>query len=419
MRIAGVSLEDSFLRISITDKKIGIIKPVKSEDIKLPVSEQERSLAIRETFRKLKEEYKAGNVVIGLNLSNFSHNFIDLPSLSKADMRNAILFELEKYLPLPPEEYIYDFSVIEKMQNKMRTLVLSIRKDRVNELLTVVRDSGLGLAGIRCSFIEALNEFIASDNIKDAVFIYAAEASYYLAALKGQRPVLFKTVPKGKSAAAELEGLAASAGGDIYISGHPDPEVLNKLNAKTLALSPANAIALSALKKSKVEMNFMPAGLLPEKKDYYPYAIAAMTALAVVIFFFTEIYSYYKDYAALHAVEKKIEQIKSAASGPLETRKKMETIYEKRKLLHEFQGKRNLNIKALTELSRFLPKDTWLVSMSVDEKGKVDIEGFAKRASGIIEPLSKSKFFKKVEFVSPIISQDGQERFSIRMEIAG
>lgn len=419
MRIAGVSLGDSFLRISITDKKIGFIKPVKSEDVKLPLSEQERASVFKETFRRLKEEYKAGSVVIGLSLSSFSHNFIDMPSLSKTDMKNAVLFELEKYLPLPPEEYIYDFSVVAKIQNRMRTLVLSIRKDRLNELVTAVRDSGLRLAGIRCSFIEALNEFISSGKVRDAVFIYAAEAAYYLAELKGQLPVLFKTVPKGKNAASELEGLSAACGGDIYISGHPEPEVLNKLNAKTFALSPSNAIAFSVMKKSKLEMNFMPAGLLPEKKDYYPYAIGAMTALAVAIFFFTEIYAYYKDYSALRNIEKKIEQIKSAASGPLETRKKMETIYEKRKLLHEFQGKRNLNIKALTELSRFLPKDTWLVSMSVDEKGKVDIEGFAKRAAGVIEPLSKSKLFRKVEFVSPIVSQDGQERFSIRMELAG
>jgi len=419
LRIAGVSLEDSFLSVSIVDKKIGIIKPVKSEDVKLPLSEQERSSVFKETFRRLKEDYKADSLVIGLNFSSFSHNFIDMPSLSKADMKNAILYELEKYLPLPPEEYTYDFLVISKTQNRMRTLVLSIRKDKLNGLFGAAGDSGLELAGVRCSFIEGLNEFIASGKVKDAVFIYAAEAAYYLAELKGQMPVLFKAVPKGKDAASELENIAASIGGDIYISGHPDPDVLNKLNAKTFALSPANAIALSALKKSKVEMNFLPAGLLPEKKDYYPYAIGAMTALAVAIFFFTEIYSYYKDYSALSNTEKKIEQIKNRASGPLETRKKMETIYEKRKLLHEFQGKRNLNIKVLTELSRVLPKDVWLTGMSVDEKGKVDMEGFAKRAAGIIEPLSKSKLFRKIEFVSPIISQDGQEKFSIRLELAG
>ena len=103
-----------------------------------------------------------------------------------------------------------------------------------------------------------LNEFIASGRIKDAVFIYASEDAYCLAGMKDHMPVLLKAVPKGKDAASELESLAASIGGDIYISGHPDTDVLNKLNAKTFALSQANAIALSALKKSKVEMNFMP-----------------------------------------------------------------------------------------------------------------------------------------------------------------
>ncbi|MEK6580849.1 MAG: hypothetical protein AABZ25_00515, partial [Nitrospirota bacterium] len=207
MRIAGVSLEDSFLSVSIVDKKIGIIKPLKSEDIKLPVPGQERTLAFKETFRRLKKDYKADSLAIGLNFSSFSHNFIDMPSLSKADMKNAILYELEKYLPLPPEEYIYDFAVISKIQNRMRTLVLSIRKDKLNGLFGAARDSGLKLAGVRCSFIEGLNEFIASGKINDAVFIYTSEDAYCLAGLKGNMPVLFKAVLKGKDAASELESI--------------------------------------------------------------------------------------------------------------------------------------------------------------------------------------------------------------------
>jgi len=418
LRVAGVSLEDSFLRISIVDKKIGVIKPVRSEDIKLPLSKGEREVIIKETFQKLKEKYKTDSIVIGLAFNNFSHHLIEMPSLSKADMKNALLYELEKYLPLPPEEYTYDFSTLGKVQNRTRNLVLSIRKDRINGLLNVVRDSGLNLKAIRCSFIEAVNEFIGSSKIGNAIFIYAAEEAYHIAVLQDRMPVQFRMILESKNVITEIEKLAESSG-NIYVSGSLEPGVLDKLNAKPFSLTLSNAIALSVLRKPRLELSFIPAGFLPEKRDYYPYAIGAMTVLSVALFFFTAIYSYYKDYTALSNIEEKIERIKGRASGFLDARKKMESIYEKKKFLYDFQGKRNINIKVLTELSRILPKDTWLTNMSVDEKGKVEIEGFAKRAAGIIEPLSKSKFFTKIEFVSPIVSQDGQEKFSLRMEISG
>ncbi len=418
MRVAGVSLEDSFLKISIVDKKFGFIKPVKSEEIKLPLSEQERLSVIKETFQKLKEKHKTDNVVIGLNLNNFSHHVIDMPSLARADMRNALLYELERYLPMPPEEYIYDFFIIEKVSRRTRILVFSIRKDLVDGILNAVRDSGLNLAAIRCSFIEAINEFITTGKIRDAIFVFATEDNYHIAGLKGQMPALFRTILKGKDIISEIEKLTESFSGGIYISGASEPVLLDKINAKTFPLSLPNAIALSVLRKQRFKFNFLPADFLPEKKDYYPYAIGALTSLAVILFFFTGLYSYYKDYSALSSVEKKIAQIKERASGLLDARKKLESIHEKRKFLHDFQGKRNLNIKVLTELSRIMPKDAWLTGMSVDEKGRVEIEGFANRAANIIEPLNKSKLFKKVEFAAPIVSQDGKERFSIRMEIA-
>ena len=73
----------------------------------------------------------------------------------------------------------------------------------------------------------------------------------------------------------------------------------------------------------------------------------------------------------------------------------------------------------LAELSRVLPKDVWLTGMSVDEKGKVDMEGFAKELQALWSLSANRNFSEKVEFVSPILPQDGQKKFSIRLEIAG
>jgi hypothetical protein len=418
LRVAGVSLENASLEISVVDKKLGIIKPITSEKIALPESEQERTTILKETFQRLKEKYNVKDIVIGMSFNDFLHNIIDMPSLSRADTRNALFYELEKYLPLPPEEYIYDFSAIEKVQKDIKNLVFSIRRDKISGLIDIIRGAGLTLVGIRCSFIEAINEFIKSNNIKDAVFIHVTSEAYHTILIRSQRPEWFRYILKGKNALAEFERLIGSFTGSVYISGTAEPGISDKLNAKTFALSLPYVLARSVLRKPKISLNFMPEEFLPEKKDYYPYLLGTMAIVAVILFFLSEIYPYYKDSTALSNVEKRLEGIKAKASGFLEARKEMESIYEKKKFLYEFREKRNLNIKVLAELSTILPKDTWLIGISIDERGKIEIEGFSKHAAGIIKPLSKSKLFTKIRFTSPIVLQNNEEKFSVTMEIA-
>ncbi|MBI4684023.1 MAG: PilN domain-containing protein [Nitrospirae bacterium] len=420
MKVAGVSIDSSVLGISVAEKRFGFIKPVTSEEIRLPLSENERATTIKEIFAGLKEKYGTNSIVIGLNFNIFSHNIFEMPLVSKADMKNALLYELEKYLPLPPEEYLYGFFIVEKdnVLHKAKVSVLSVRKERLNGILKALKESGLSLSGVRCSLIEAINEFAQSEKVRDCLFVYATDDTYQIAGFKERIPVMLKAVPKTKDLKSELTKLSGDFAGLIYMAGDYDHDLLYKIDARTFPFSVSNAVALSVLRKPSFNLDFTPQELISEKKDYYPYAIGLMATFAVVLMFFTSIYSYYKDYYALHDVEKRIDEIKGRTSGLFETKKKMETIYEKRRFLHDFQFGKNQNIRVITELSSILPKDTWLISMSVDDKGKVEIEGLSKRASSIIEPLNKSNFFTKVEFISPIVSQDGQERFSIRMEIA-
>ncbi len=76
-----------------------------------------------------------------------------------------------------------------------------------------------------------------------------------------------------------------------------------------------------------------------------------------------------------------------------------------------------MKIRILVELSGILPKNAWLTSLSADEQGKLEIEGFADKAADIIPPLENSPMFKDVEFSSPVTMREGLERFSLKMLI--
>jgi hypothetical protein len=66
-----------------------------------------------------------------------------------------------------------------------------------------------------------------------------------------------------------------------------------------------------------------------------------------------------------------------------------------------------------------LPKDAWLVSFSADEKGKVEVEGFTKKTSDLVIAIEKSRAIRNVSFSSPIVAKDGEERFSLKLEVDG
>jgi hypothetical protein len=53
----------------------------------------------------------------------------------------------------------------------------------------------------------------------------------------------------------------------------------------------------------------------------------------------------------------------------------------------------------------------------VDEKGLVEIEGFSRKTSDLVTALDKSKLFKDIAFAAPILSRDGEERFSLKFEV--
>lgn len=416
MTVAGLNIEDSRIRASIISKRLGVTKPLRVEDIRLPETGEGKIKALRDALNRWKNELGIEGVVVGLDFKNFSHHFVELPVKSKGDISRALPFEMGKHLPLPPEEYLHDFLTIETSKTGTKNLVLSVRKEKLAWITECLKETGLKLLGFRCSVIEALNEFISSRTARDAIFLYEGEREYCIAGLRDYMPVHFKVMHNYRETVSELERLKEVFGKGAYVANVKDMSPFEGLNIREVSFSMPQLIALSAIRKRAIKIGFMPEEFVPEKFDYYPHAIIIMSVLAVLIFFLTAVMSYYKDYAALKAVEARIDEIKSTAYELVETKKELETIEEKMRFLFDFQQRRNINIKVLRQLSIILPEEAWLTNFSV-EKGRAEIRGFAGRAANIIEPLEKSALFKKVEFSTPVTVKDGMERFSLKMEL--
>lgn len=421
MKIAGLSIEGPLLRASIVNKRLKAFTLLKSLEIGLPEGEEERVSFLRETLLGWKQDFGIKGVVISLDFKYFTYDYVDLPVTSETEIAQALSFEMGRYLPLPAEEYVYDFHTVTTGEAGSRNLVMAVRKNRLEWTAKCLEGTGLKLLGVRCSGIEVLNEFIASETQKDAVFLSPGSSTgnhfYYMVGLKDYEPLEIKLVHADNDPAPEVEEFSQTYSRGIYTAGLKDPQRFGNLDIRELSYSVATLTALSALTKRAVSLDFTPAELRTRKADYYAYAIGFLAVLSVVLFFSTSLLAYYKDYAALRKVQARVAEIRSTSRDLVETRKKLEDINRKTQVLFEFKRKRNRQIEILRQLSIILPRDAWLTGFNSGEKGTVEIEGYAKRSAEIIEPLENSPLFKNVAFSSPVTVRGGKERFSIKMEL--
>jgi len=234
-------------------------------------------------------------------------------------------------------------------------------------------------------------------------------------------PVYMKKISKAEPSdlEEELEKLATRHPAQLYIVGPVDQSAIARFNSRKFQLRTPDLIASSYVKKTYLNLNFLPHELIKQNKDYYPHMIGGLAAASLLVFLLTGAVVYYKDRSALKNTESKIASIKSKASGVIEAEKKLDTLRNERRVLLDFQNRSNVSVRVLSTLSRILPADTWLVNISIDDKGQVEMEGFAARTADLVVTLEKSKEFRNVSFSAPIISKGKEERFAIKMEVGG
>ncbi len=394
------------------------VRHLKSGEVLLGEDKKEWLGELTQALRQWKEEFSPDGVVIGLPLHYFSSRLIQMPLMAKDDLRRALHFELEKHLPLPVDEYVFDF-LMAKGLNDVRTLVFSIKKDVVNALHKAVTDAGMELVSIRSRTIDLLNNMaeIGDEKRIKGIFINASDDDYEMAAIEDDGVVFMKRIPKDSDLAEELDHALQQFPGKVYASGEFEQLTLERFAPRKAQVYPPYALLSSYAKRKKFVLEFIPPELVREKKDYYPYAVAGLAGAAVVFFLLTGFVTYLKDVYTLNTIESQIKAIQTRASGVIETRKKLDAVQSERRALVDFLDRSNIAIKAMNDLSRTIPVDSWIINLTLDDKGGVELEGFSRKTSDVVLILEKSGLFKSISFSAPIISREGEERFSLKLEV--
>lgn len=106
--------------------------------------------AVAGAIRRLWSEagFRARRVIVGVGNQRLIVRQAELPALSDEDLRSALQFEAAELVPIPIEEALLDFQVLERFvgaeeAEMVRILLVAAQRDMVRSLLAAVEGAGL------------------------------------------------------------------------------------------------------------------------------------------------------------------------------------------------------------------------------------------------------------------------------------
>lgn len=121
--------------------KPGIIKEGEIKD------EDKLAEIIKTGLRKVKgEKLKTKYVIASLPEEKSFLQVIQMPKMSKEDLKSAVIYEAENYIPLPIQEVYLDSEIISPVDNhsdKFNVLLVALPKKIINSYLSSLKKAGL------------------------------------------------------------------------------------------------------------------------------------------------------------------------------------------------------------------------------------------------------------------------------------
>jgi len=170
------------------------------------LSESESDLQeLAETIKKLCQDVgiKTKNVAIALPQDQVFTRTVIFPSLSDEELKSALEWEAEQYIPLPLSEVFTAYEVIGKIKEngseKIEVLLAAAPKSLVEKMIRVLKIAGLNPVSIEMEIMSIARSLASSSNESVLVIDFGAKATD-LAIVENEKIVLIHSVSIGGEA---------------------------------------------------------------------------------------------------------------------------------------------------------------------------------------------------------------------------
>lgn len=123
-------------------------------------------------LRKIFFEQTVKNINISISGQQAIVRYVDFPKMNKEDLKQAIKFEAQKYIPFPVNEVNLDGCILKNdlPNNKMRVLIAAVKKDFLNQQIKFIQSLGVVINNIEVDAVSLINSFnfnyLDDENVK-------------------------------------------------------------------------------------------------------------------------------------------------------------------------------------------------------------------------------------------------------------
>lgn len=126
-----------------------------------PATEAARIPQVQLAIKELAKTLKVGNQKAAYALSGQSVfvRFVKLPPLEEENMDELVKFEAQQNVPFPIDEVVWDWEKLETPGIDTEVVLVAIKSDSLNDLNSVVAETGLGTRLVDCAPTALYNAF--------------------------------------------------------------------------------------------------------------------------------------------------------------------------------------------------------------------------------------------------------------------
>ena len=451
----GVDLQDNavslaYLRASFRDVRLAAYAVYPIEKGMSETEKADRIGGLLADFLKKNSIAPAG-VFLGVPRDSTILRYVELPLVTKENLRESLGYEMEKYVPFALDEVYFDYQITEedKGAGKIKILLVAARKEAIDLLLDLANRIGVKVSGVEVSSTAMANYFsgrIERDGGDTHALIYLRDQALELNVLTGGVLSYSRSFTLAEHEGdlhelilQELKRLKQGLGQDqerlatLFCGPSPEGALVDRLRDEeeievrlpdlsrtgisSTALVPAYGLALKGISKVKSDINLVPFSLRKKasRLGYYTaFVLLGLVLLSALAWGGGNIL-----FKQLHfrRLNEETTRVRAELVDIDRAKARCREVEERIDYLNGLYAEDIGPLNVLKELSERIPKSAWIRNFTFSDEG-VRIEGRAESSSELIPSLESSPMFKDVTFLSSITrGKTGKELFRIGLKI--
>lgn len=133
-------------------------------------------------------------VTVGLGGRKAYSREISLPVMSEPEMREAIKWDIDQYVPYAPGSYYYDFAVLDTVENETKILIVASQQEHVKVISDLCSHADLKLLTVDFEALALQRTLVQEQNM---MVVDIGEIVSQVIIYQGRLPVLVRTIPFG------------------------------------------------------------------------------------------------------------------------------------------------------------------------------------------------------------------------------